>query len=136
MALVKPKRSLTAYKGHLTRATKSCETLLSQVSINKVEIEETIVHLKSRWNLYEEANNSVEEILLRADGDKIEIDKVQTEYCEIQVSCQQCLAKMRSASSCTEPDDSNRTTSRVSRTHLLPRLPHHQLPTFSGELIE
>ena len=80
MDLVKLKRSLNAYKGHLTRATNNCDALLKQPYSDKVEIEKSISNLEIRWNQYDQAYDAVEKVLLQTDCGEDEIENLQTEY--------------------------------------------------------
>ena len=64
MALEKAKRSLKAYKGHLTRATNNCEEFLRQSVEDQEGLKTSIKGLENRWSAYEAAYEKVEMLLL------------------------------------------------------------------------
>lgn len=74
------KRSLKTYKGHLTRATNNCETLMKQTPVDTVELKDAITSLQKRWEGYDEAYNKVESLLLESASSEKEIDSLQIDY--------------------------------------------------------
>ena len=142
MDLAKPKRSLKAYKGHLSRAINNCEDLLNQPYSDKIELEKSITNLETRWNSYEQSYETVEKILLEIEGDDNEIDSLQTDYYRSHETYQQSIPKMRSVlnqithQTSGGPSAPGTTTAPAASASVLPKLTNLQLPTFSGHLIE
>ena len=57
-------RSLTAYKGHLTRASNDAEKLLDSRSQDNDDIQAVTLILENKWKRYDEAYNTLETALL------------------------------------------------------------------------
>ena len=95
MDLKKAKRSLKAFKGHLTRATNNADTLVEQGDLDVVELQATIKTLTTRWEQYEQASTTVEGLLLESDETEDEIEELQKDYYGLHTSYQHNIAKVR-----------------------------------------
>ena len=136
----KCKRSLKAYKGHLTRSITNCETLISQTLVDLVEVQESVKSLETRWSNFDQAYSELEELMLESSCSDKDLDDLQNDYYRNQSKYQELITKLRttannlgqSTSSQTQPTQAS--TNRPTST--LPKLPSIQLPTFSGDLAE
>ena len=96
MELAKHKRSLIAYKGHLTRTIQNGEQLLQSSTIDLVEVGKTIESLVEKWTKYETACEIVESMLIESDAKESDIDLMQREYYEQKVKYQHQVGQLRS----------------------------------------
>lgn len=140
MDVKKGKRSLRAYKGHLTRETSNSETLLGQTKLDVVELENAVTSLETRWYNYDQAYEVVEKLLLETADTEDEVEDFQTDYYQLKKCYQQQITKLRTTISMSKVSGtSGASSSGVSQGFIgpsLPKLPSILLPTFSGELIE
>lgn len=127
------KRSLIAYKGHVTRAVNNCTTLLQQEEVDVVEYQNVIKCLESKWAQYDECYLKVEEYLLADEDTEEEIVKLQDDYYQIQSNYQKYITKLRTKVTASTKSNQSPTTKEVS---CLPKLPNIHLPTFSGDITD
>ena len=136
----KSKRSLNAYKGHLTRSFTNSETLIKRTIVDLVEVQATIKSLETRWTNYEQAYNVVESLMLESDDTDQEIDELQNEYYKYQDQYQELITKLRTTASTLIAQNNSgqvmQPTPNSNMTSTRPKLPSIQLPTFSGDLGE
>lgn len=135
MSVDQCKRSLIAYKGHLTRAINESETLLEKVSVRPIEVKGCIEFLQTRWSSYDAAYFKLESALLEGECEDEDLEKVQVEYYELKANYQQNLYALTDKET---PDHAGITTEQPQTpcSSTKPKLPTIQLPTFSGSLDE
>ena len=123
MDLKKCKRSLIAYKGHVTRALNNCTTLLDQEEVDVVEYKNVIKHMEIKWAQYDECYAKVEEQLLALDETDDDITKLQDEYYRLQSNYQKNITKLRTTVTASTQGTPNPPQSNSKEVSSRPKLP-------------
>ena len=89
------KRSLTCYKGHITRAINNCADVITAGDVNVDRLETSISFLESKWPAYENAYMNWEATLLSKDSEH-DVSSVQRDYYAVWKDYQDNLVKFKS----------------------------------------
>lgn len=127
------KRSLQAFKGHITRAINNCNSIISSETIDIDKLATSISFLERKWPGYEEAYMTLEASIIASDTVS-DMSSEQEEYYAVWDNYQDNLAKFKSRLR-NLGENSTTVAPRVGAV-ATPKLPIIKLPTFSGDYTE
>ena len=131
------KRSLKAFKGHLTRAINNCSTVVASDVVDIDKLETSIEFLESKWPGYEQAYLELEAATI-TDGS--ELGNVEDDYYSVWDNYQQQLVNfkvhLRSLKDKTSKQASHKPLEATAGILDKPKLPEIKLPIFSGDYTE
>lgn len=127
------KRSLQAFKGHITRAINNCTSIISSETIDVDKLETAIAFLEGKWPGYEAAYMKLEAIMIASD-EVYDTSSEQEEYYTVWESYQDSLARFKSH--LRNVGENTQTESPRVSTKAIAKLPIIKLPQFSGDYTE
>ena len=88
-------RTLSAYKGHFTRASNDVEKLLKTPTQDQTEIAAKTKVLERQWTRFDEAYTALETSLLDIKDTEKEIETLQDEYYPLFSLYEHYIAKLK-----------------------------------------
>lgn len=132
----KLKRTLTAYKGHLTRATNEVDKLLKLPTQEPYDLEAKTNILKKQWARFDEAYSTLETSLLDIGDSEKEVEVIQGDYYLLLDSYEQQVAKLKLLETKNVAEQCTRDNAQPNTSTVMSKLPSIKLPVFGGELTE
>ena len=131
------KRSMTAYKGSVTKQINNCRALQADSNTSHAEFQASLNTLQRRFDSYEESYHKYLEAVIETESEESALEKAATDAFEVfeddfQVTLRQFHAKLQQLATTSQQPN----PAPVCQSKPVTQFEKLKLPTFSGDLMD